>query len=35
MKNGNKLAVSGNLTVHGVTKPVVLDVEGPSTPVEA
>ena len=33
-KNGNKLAVSGNLTVHGVTKPVVLDVEGPSTPVE-
>ena len=33
-KNGNKLTVSGNLTVHGVTKPVVLDVEGPSTPVE-
>ena len=33
-KNGNKLTVAGNLTVHGVTKPVVLDVEGPSTPVE-
>ena len=33
-KNGNKLTVSGNFTVHGVTKPVVLDVVGPSTPVE-
>ncbi|MGP8271963.1 MAG: YceI family protein [Terracidiphilus sp.] len=33
-KNGSKLTVSGDLTVHGVTKPVVLDVEGPSTPVE-
>ena len=33
-KNGNKLTVNGNLTLHGVTKPVVLDVEGPSTPVE-
>jgi polyisoprenoid-binding protein YceI len=33
-KNGSKLTVSGNLTLHGVTKPVVLDVEGPSTPVE-
>ena len=33
-KNGSKLTVSGNLTVHGVTKPVVLDVDGPSTPVE-
>jgi polyisoprenoid-binding protein YceI len=33
-RNGNKLTVSGNFTVHGVTKPVVLDVEGPSTPVE-
>ena len=28
-KNGNKLTVSGNFTVHGVTKPIVLDVEGP------
>ena len=33
-KNGSKLTVSGNLTLHGVTKPVVLDVEGPSIPVE-
>jgi len=33
VKNGNKLTVTGNLTLHGVTKPVVLDVEGPSTPV--
>lgn len=33
-KNGNKLTVAGNFTLHGVTKPVVLDVEGPSTPVE-
>jgi polyisoprenoid-binding protein YceI len=33
-KNGSKLTVAGNFTLHGVTKPVVLDVEGPSTPVE-
>ncbi len=33
VKNGDKLTVSGNLTLHGVTKPVVLDVEGPSAPV--
>ena len=32
-KNGNGLAVSGNLTLHGVTKPVVLQVEGPTGPV--
>ena len=32
-KNGKNLTVSGNLTLHGVTKPVVLDVEGPTTPV--
>ena len=31
-KNGNALTVSGNLTVHGVTKPVVLQVEGPTGP---
>jgi len=30
VKNGNHLTVSGNLTLHGVTKPVVLDVEGPN-----
>ncbi len=29
-KNGNHLTVTGNLTLHGVTKPVVLDVEGPN-----
>jgi polyisoprenoid-binding protein YceI len=34
VKNGNRLTVSGNFTLHGVTKPIVLDVEGPSTPVE-
>jgi polyisoprenoid-binding protein YceI len=33
-KNGSKLTVNGNLTLHGVTLPVSLDVEGPSTPVE-
>lgn len=32
-KNGDKLTVIGNLTLHGVTKPVVLDVEGPTAPV--
>jgi len=32
-KNGDKLNVTGNLTVHGVTKPVTLEVEGPSGPV--
>lgn len=32
-REGNKLSVTGNLTLHGVTKPVVLDVEGPATPV--
>jgi polyisoprenoid-binding protein YceI len=30
VKNGNHLTVTGNLTLHGVTKPVVLDVEGPN-----
>jgi polyisoprenoid-binding protein YceI len=33
-KNGNHLTVTGNLTLHGVTKPVVLDVEGPVGPVQ-
>jgi polyisoprenoid-binding protein YceI len=32
-KNGNKLTITGNLTVHGVTRPVVLDAEGPTGPV--
>jgi polyisoprenoid-binding protein YceI len=34
VKNGNKLTVGGNFTLHGVTKPVTLDVEGPSVPLE-
>jgi len=31
-RKGGKLTVSGNLTMHGVTRPVVLIVEGPSGP---
>jgi polyisoprenoid-binding protein YceI len=33
VKNGENLTITGNFTLHGVTKPVVLDVEGPSAPV--
>jgi polyisoprenoid-binding protein YceI len=33
-RNGNKLTVIGNLTLHGVTNPVVLDVEGPNGPAQ-
>ena len=33
-KDGSNLKVSGNLTLHGVTKPVVLEVEGPTGPVQ-
>jgi polyisoprenoid-binding protein YceI len=29
-----KLKVTGDLTIHGVTKPVVLDVEGPTAAVK-
>jgi polyisoprenoid-binding protein YceI len=29
-KAGKKLKVTGDLTLHGVTKPVILEVEGPS-----
>ena len=32
-KSGSGLVVSGDLTLHGVTKPVVLQVEGPTGPV--
>jgi polyisoprenoid-binding protein YceI len=32
-KRGSGLTVSGNLTLHGVTKPAVLQVEGPTGPV--
>jgi polyisoprenoid-binding protein YceI len=31
-KTANGLTVNGNLTLHGVTKPVVLQVEGPTGP---
>jgi polyisoprenoid-binding protein YceI len=30
IKNGDKLQIKGDLTIHGVSKPVVLDVDGPS-----
>jgi polyisoprenoid-binding protein YceI len=33
-KTASGLAVSGNLTLHGVTKPVVLQVEGPAGPLK-
>jgi polyisoprenoid-binding protein YceI len=33
VKNGEKLTINGTLTVHGVTKPVVLEAEGPAGPV--
>jgi polyisoprenoid-binding protein YceI len=33
-KNGSGLWIRGNLTLHGVTKPVVLDVQGPTPPVQ-
>jgi polyisoprenoid-binding protein YceI len=29
-----KLKVAGDLTMHGVTRPVVLDVEGPTAPIK-
>jgi polyisoprenoid-binding protein YceI len=32
-RNGGKLTIAGNLTLHGVTKPVVLEAEGPTGPV--
>ena len=32
-KNGSGLTVNGNLTLHGVTKPITLTVEGPTGPV--
>lgn len=33
-RSGDGLAVTGNLTLHGVTRPVVLNVEGPTGPVQ-
>jgi len=35
LKNQDDHAVEGELTIHGVTKEVVLDVEGPSAPMNA
>ena len=32
-KNGTGLTVNGNLTLHGMTKPVTLQVDGPTGPV--
>jgi polyisoprenoid-binding protein YceI len=32
-KGGSGLQISGNLTIKGITKPVVLDVSGPTKPV--
>jgi polyisoprenoid-binding protein YceI len=32
-RRGDKLIISGNLTLHGVTQPVVLEAEGPTGPV--
>ncbi len=32
-KNGNDLSVAGKLTLHGITNPVVLTVEGPTVQV--
>lgn len=32
-KKGSNLEVTGNFTLHGVTKPIVLEVEGPSAAV--
>ena len=33
-KSGGGLSITGNLTLHGVTKPVTLSVEGPTGPVQ-
>jgi polyisoprenoid-binding protein YceI len=33
VKKGNILEIAGNLTLHGVTKAVVLEAEGPTGPI--
>jgi polyisoprenoid-binding protein YceI len=35
VKSGEGLKVTGNLTIHGVTKEVTLDVTGPTAPITA
>lgn len=35
VKKGSGLIVTGNLTLHGVTRPVVLDMESPRAPLES
>jgi polyisoprenoid-binding protein YceI len=35
VKKGSDLIVTGNFTLHGVTRPVVLDVESVNTPLES
>jgi polyisoprenoid-binding protein YceI len=32
-KSGDHLTINGNLTLHGVTKPVVLEADGPTGPI--
>ena len=32
-RHDDKLEVTGNLTLHGITKPVTLEVEGPTPPI--
>jgi polyisoprenoid-binding protein YceI len=32
-KGGSGLLINGNLTLHGITKPVILDVSGPTGPI--
>jgi polyisoprenoid-binding protein YceI len=34
LAGAGKLKVTGDLTIHGVTKPVTLDVDGPSAPIK-
>ena len=34
MAGPGKLLIVGDLTIHGVTKEVVLDVDGPSAPIK-
>jgi polyisoprenoid-binding protein YceI len=34
-KEGGATKMAGNLTIHGVTKPVTFDVTGPTAPIEA